>query len=222
LAALDRIDEIALLCVPDEVHPSLDPANQKQIRNEVVNQCERLRDRMSICQVPKGKKLVQKISANPDTSYSALYYPWIRVSNPLNRKAILVPPGGHVAGIYARNDRQRGVHKAPANMEVRGVVVHNIYRTQRPLEIQIGKKEQSILNPRGVNVIRDFRTVGRGIRVWGARTMSSNPEWRFISSRRLMIFIEESINKGTQWVVFERNNASTWSKFRQAVRIVPL
>jgi phage tail sheath protein FI len=115
----------------------------------------------------------------------------------------LIPPGGHVAGIYARSDTERGVHKAPANETVRGVV---------DLEFQITKGEHDILNPRGVNVIRAFP--GRGIRVWGARTLSSNTLWKYINVRRLFIFLEGSIEEGTQWVVFEPNDPKLWARVR--------
>jgi uncharacterized protein len=218
LAALALIDEIAILCVPDEVHPALDAANQTQLRNELVNQCERLKDRFGILQVGSGVGLVQSIRAPKDTSYAAIYYPWIRVFDPRTRDTLLVPPGGHVAGIYARSDRERGVHKAPANEVVRGMVDREINSSRRPLEFHIGKGEHDILNPRGINVIRDFRPDGRGIRVWGARTLSSDPLWRYVNVRRLFLFVEESIDEGTQWVVFEPNDETTWARVRQTVR----
>lgn len=111
-----------------------------------------------------------------------------------------------MAGIYARTDIGRGVFKAPANETVRGIV---------GLEFQITKDEQSILNPRGVNVIRKFP--GRGIRVWGARTLSSDPLWKYINVRRLFLFLEESIDEGTQWVVFEPNDQKLWARVRTTI-----
>ena len=113
----------------------------------------------------------------------------------------LIPPGGYIAGIYARSDTERGVHKAPANEVVRGA---------NKLQFLISKGEQGILNPRGVNVIRYFP--GRGILVWGARTLSTNTLWKYINVRRLFIYIEKSIEKGTQWVVFEPNNERLWAR----------
>lgn len=146
--------------------------------------------------------------AGYDTKYGAVYYPWIRVGNPLgNGESMLVPPCGHMAGIYARSDTERGVHKAPANEVARGAMA---------IENQITKGEQDILNPIGVNCIRAFP--GRGIRVWGARTLSSDPQWRYINVRRLFNFIEESIELGTQWVVFEPNDLDLWERIKRDIR----
>jgi len=145
--------------------------------------------------------------AGYDTKYGALYYPWIRIANPLgNGASIVVPPSGHLAGIYARSDTERGVHKAPANEVIRGVMA---------VETQITKSEQDILNPVGVNCIRAFP--GRGIRVWGARTLSSDASWRYINVRRLFNFVEESIQQGTQWIVFEPNDPALWARIRRDV-----
>jgi phage tail sheath protein FI len=121
-------------------------------------------------------------------------------------KDIAVPPSGHVAGLYARNDNERGVHKAPANDVLRGVV---------QVVSPVTKGEQDTLNPVGVNCIRPF--TGRGIRVWGARTLSSDPAWRYINVRRLFSFVEKSIERGTQWVVFEPNDPDLWARVRRDV-----
>ncbi|MGI9301129.1 MAG: phage tail sheath family protein [Gammaproteobacteria bacterium] len=217
LAALEIIDEIALLCAPDHVHPALNVVNQTQLMNAVVNQCERLQDRFALLNVAGGQGLVQNINPPRDTSYAAIYYPWIRTFDPFSRDTVLVPPGGHVAGIYARSDRERGVHKAPANEIVRDIINRDINATRKPLEFTIGKGGHDILNPRGINVIRDFRADRRGIRVWGARTLSSDPLWRYVNVRRLFNFVEESIDEGTQWVVFEPNDENTWARVRQVV-----
>ena len=145
--------------------------------------------------------------AGYDTKYGAVYYPWIRVANPLgNGESMLVPPSGHMAGIYARSDTERGVHKAPANEVVRGAI---------GLALQITKSEQDSLNPIGVNCIRAFP--GRGIRVWGARTISSDPAWRYINVRRLFNYVEESIELGTQWVVFEPNDVDLWERVKRDI-----
>jgi phage tail sheath protein FI len=217
LAALESIDEIALLLVPDEVHPSLNAANQTQLMNTLVTQCERLADRFAILNVPGGQGVVQNIFPPRDTSYAAIYYPWIRVFDPFTRDTELVPPAGHVAGIYARSDRERGVHKAPANEVVRDIITRDINGTRKPLEFTLGRAEHDILNPRGINVIRDFRADRRGIRVWGARTLSSDPLWRYVNVRRLFNYIKESVDEGTQWVVFEPNDDDTWAGVRQVV-----
>jgi uncharacterized protein len=118
-----------------------------------------------------------------------------------------MPPSGHMAGIWARNDDTRGVHKAPANEVVRGAI---------DLEVNITRNEHDLLNPEGINVIRAFP--GRGIRVWGARTLSSDPAWRYLNVRRLFNFLEESIWKGTSWVVFEPNDEALWAKIRRTTR----
>ena len=118
----------------------------------------------------------------------------------------LIPPSGHMAGIYARSDTDRGVHKAPANELVSGVI---------DVQFNVTKGEQEILNPRGVNCIRSF--VGRGILVWGARTTSNDPLWKYVNVRRLFLFLEKSIERATQWVVFEPNNERLWARVRQSV-----
>jgi phage tail sheath protein FI len=217
LAALANIDEVALLFVPDEVHPSLDQANRSDLMNEIVSQCELLADRFAILSVPGGQGLVQNIIPPRDTSYAAIYYPWIRVFDPYTRDTVLVPPAGHVAGIYARSDRERGVHKAPANEVVRDIIAQDINATRKPLEFTLARGDQDILNPRGINVIRDFRSDRRDIRVWGARTLSSDPLWRYVNVRRLFNFVKESVDEGTQWVVFEPNDQNTWAAVRQVV-----
>jgi hypothetical protein len=217
LGSLEAIDEISLLCVPDEVHASLDATNQTTLRNEIINQCERLADRFAILQVPQGSGNVNNIQINRDTSYAAIYYPWIRLFNPRTQATLLVPPGGHVTGIYARTDVERGVHKAPANTVVRGIITRDLPGDRGPLEFRITKGQHDILNPQGINVIRDFRKAGRGIRVWGARTMSSDPEWKYVNVRRLFLYVEESIDENTQWVVFEPNHEPTWAKVRRSI-----
>ncbi|HEX5838043.1 MAG TPA: phage tail sheath C-terminal domain-containing protein [Anaerolineales bacterium] len=214
LEAMQRIDEISLLCVPDEVHPNpvLVPLREP-IRNSVLNQCELLRDRFAILSVDQGHS---DIGAPPpgglipprDTSYGAFYYPWIEIFDPVTNGRSVIPPTGHVAGIYARSDIERGVHKAPANEVVRGAF---------NMEFPVTKRTQDMLNPRGVNCIRDFRPDGRSIRVWGARTMSSDGQWKYVNVRRLFLFVEESIDEGTQWVVFEPNDEPLWDRVRRSI-----
>ena len=217
LAALADIDEIALLSVPDEAHPSLPGADRTQLMNAIVNQCENLGDRFAILQLGQNESLAASISKPRDTSYAAVYHPWIRVFNPHTRDTLLVPPGGHIAGIYGRSDRERGVHKAPANEVIRDIVNRDINASRKPMAHMLGKVDQDILNPKGINVIRDFRADQRGIRVWGARTLSSDPLWRYINVRRIFNYVEESIDEGTQWVVFEPNDSATWARVRQTV-----
>jgi phage tail sheath protein FI len=211
LAGLENIDEISLLLAPDEAL-----FFNGNLTNALIDQCERLRDRFTIVSTPAGNGDVQNVIPPRDSSYGAVYYPWIRVPDRINDNQ-LIPPSGHVAGIYARTDIDRGVHKAPANEVVRGTLTRDINAVRKPLEFGIGRGEHDILNPRGVNVIRDFRSDGRSIRVWGARTMSSDPLWRYVNVRRLFLFVEESIDEGTQWVVFEPNYEPTWARVRQSV-----
>jgi phage tail sheath protein FI len=216
LAGLETINEISLLCVPDEVKSEITGANQ--ITDEIVNQCLRLRYRFGILHVvPPHEADVEAIRPPRDTSYAAIYYPFVRVLNPVTLDYPLIPSGGHVAGIYAATDIDRGVHKAPANVEVAGIVTRDIDTQRKALEFLLTKGQQDILNPRGVNVIRDFRPDGRGIRVWGARTMSTDTQWKYVNVRRLFIFVEQSIDRGTQWVVFEPNDEPTWARVRRSI-----
>lgn len=208
LAALAEIDEIALLAIPDEVR-SATAASLSPITTNAINQCEKLKDRFTLVSVPGGQLNIQPIRPPTPTSYAAYYYPWISVYDPLSQQNIRVPPTGHIAGIFARSDIERGVHKAPANEIVRGAT---------ELEFPITREAQGILNPRGVNCIRDFRPDRRGIRLWGARTMSDDPMWKYVNVRRLFIYIEESIDEGTQWVVFEPNDYLLWDQVRRTIR----
>lgn len=208
LEAISLIDEVAMLSIPDEVNfPPGQGATISPITSAVINQCENLKDRFAICSALQGGT---KDDSSPpqDTKYAAFYGPWIKIFDPNVSDYKLIPPTGHIAGIFARTDIERGVHKAPANEIVRGAT---------ELEVPIDKGLQDILNPKGVNCIRDFRTDRRGIRLWGARTMSSDPLWKYVNVRRLFIFIEESIDEGTQWVVFEPNDYTLWEQVRRTI-----
>ena len=157
-----------------------------------------MRFRFAVIDSDKGQSSPSELNPRntlTDSSYAAFYYPWIVTSDPRTGARKLMPPGGHVLGVYARTDTERGVFKAPANEIVRGALA---------LEFDINDEIQDVLNPKGVNVIRSFP--GRGIRVWGARTITSNALWKYVSVRRLFIFLERSIYEGTQWVVFEPND----------------
>ena len=187
------------------------------ITDELRIQCELLQDRFAILQVPEGQSDPGSILPPFASSYVAIYYPWIRVVDPVTQATLLVPPGGHLAGIYAATDDARGVHKAPANVEVAGILVNDLPGDQKPLEYTISKGDQEILNPLGINAIRDFRASGLGCRVWGARTLSSDAQWKYINVRRLFIFVEQSVIRGTQWVVFEPNDEITWARVRRSV-----
>jgi phage tail sheath protein FI len=150
---------------------------------------------------------VLKLRCTIDSSWAALYFPWVRILDPLTNQKIDNPPSGHICGIYARTDIERGVHKAPANEVIRLAI---------GLEKKVNKAKQEVLNPEGVNCLRKIR--GRGYRVWGARTISSHPEWRYINVRRYFAYLEHSIDNGTQWAVFESNGEALWSNVRETVR----
>jgi hypothetical protein len=205
LAGLAAVDDVNILAAPDE-------HSMPGLRTAVVSQCEELRERFAIFSVPSNRRNATEIINNneidPPTTFAALYWPWIWVLHPRTAARVLMPPVGHVAGIYARTDVERGVHKAPANEVIRGAV---------DLQFPVARGQQELLNPRGVNVLRDFRPDRRGIRVWGARTLSADPMWKYINVRRLFLFLEESIDEGTQWVVFEPNSEPLWDRLRRSI-----
>lgn len=210
LQAFEKVDEINIVCIPgiedDDVHQAL------------ITHCETMSDRFCILDSKKGESFtdiqIRKDGLVSDKGIGALYYPWIKTAvekkDPEGKVVLenmLIPPSGAMAGIYARSDTERGVHKAPANEMVRGVT---------ELERTITKAEQDILNPLNINCIRAFQ--GRGIRVWGARTIApKGSEWKYISVRRLFLFLEESIDTSTQWVVFEPNNEALWASVVQSI-----
>jgi len=207
LTAFTDIDEISIVYVPD-LH-IVAAAGRSTLIDDILSHCEVLKDRFAVLDVPVNTADISGLTitsvARP-SKYGAIYYPWIKVFDPLRQQQKLIPPGGYVSGIYARTDTERGVHKSPANEIVRGAI---------DLEFSLTKGEQGILNPRGINVIRSF--TGRGILVWGARNMILDPLWKYINVRRLFIYIEESIEEGTQWVVFEPNNEKLWGRVRATI-----
>lgn len=196
-------DVVSLMAIPGVVEPN--------VQLSLVAHCENLASRFAVLDVPKDSKKTQDVIAHRDlfdSNYAALYHPWLMVFDPLDKKNIAIPPSGSVLGIYARSDNSRGVHKAPANEVVRACV---------GLDCQFNKGEQDILNPKGVNLIRSFP--GQGIRVWGARTASSNGSWKYINVRRLFIFIEESIKANTNWAVFEPNDENLWDRVKRTISV---
>ena len=177
----------------------------------LVAHCENLGSRFAVLDMPREAKKLDDIMAHRDifdTNYAALYHPWLQVFDPLDKKNIAIPPSGSMIGIYARSDSTRGVHKARPTSR---------YGPVWDLDCQFNKGEQDILNPKGVNLIRSFP--GMGIRVWGARTATSNPSWKYINVRRLFIFIEESIKANTNWAVFEPNDEVLWVRVRRTPAI---
>jgi phage tail sheath protein FI len=177
----------------------------------MISHCELMGNRVAILDPPPDLN-PQQIKdwrveeAGYDSKYAALYYPWIKVFDPPTGGNKFVPPSGHLAGVWSRSDDTRGVHKAPANEVIRGAV---------DLATNLTKGETESLNPEGINTIRSFP--GRGIRVWGARTISSDPEWRYLNVRRLFNYLEDSILGGTQWAVFEPNDHALWAKLRRSI-----
>ena len=181
------------------------------VQLSLVNHCERLGSRFAILDIPRDTIRVNEVAEHKsaiNSSYAALYHPWLYVYNAGERKNTAIPPSGAMAGIYARNDIVRGVQKAPANENVAGCVgLYCLYN----------KGEQDILNPLGVNLIRTFP--GQGIKVWGARTCADDASWKYINVRRLFIFIEESIKANTSWVVFEPNNEVLWTRVGRTISV---
>ncbi|MFE0104603.1 phage tail sheath family protein [Streptomyces sp. NPDC059009] len=215
LSGLEAIDDVTMVVAPDLMaayqRGALDREQVKAIQMAMVNHCENMANRMAILDplpdmTPTDVYEWRQNEAGFDSKFAALYYPWIRVADPTSGKGFLMPPSGHVAGLWARSDEARGVHKAPANEVLRGVL---------DLGMQVTKGEQEQLNPAGINCIRSFP--GRGIRVWGARTLSSDAAWRYLNVRRLFNYLEESIYQGSQWVVFEPNDERLWATIRRNV-----
>jgi len=213
LKVLELIDEVSIVCIPG--------ISDSNVQLAMINHCENMGDRFAIFDPAVASTLdmikTQKEGLVSDKGIGALYYPWIETGVEMvtkvngEDKVILenmdIPPSGAVAGIYARSDGERGVHKAPANEVVRSVL---------KLEKTITKAEQEILNPLSINCIRSFP--GRGIRVWGARTIApKGSEWTYVNVRRLFLFLEESIDESTQWVVFEPNNEQLWARVVQTI-----
>lgn len=200
---LDEYREVALVAAPGIVEEATLLA--------LFSHCENSKFRFAVVDSAKGLGDPSGIDPRTDlqdTQYASFYYPWIGVADLQSGAKRYVPPSGHVLGLYARTDVDRGVWKAPANDILRGVI---------DLEYQIDTRTQQVLNPRGVNAIRGFP--GRGIRVWGARTLSSNSLWKYNSVRRLFIFLERSIYEGTQWVVFEPNDEKLWERVKDTIRL---
>jgi len=212
---LEAIDEVTMLSVPDLTaayeRGQLSSEDFKAVQLAMIGHCELMGDRMAILDPPPGLNAQQVKEwrveqAGYDSKYATLYWPRIKVMDPASGTNIFVPPSGHVAGLWARTDSERGVHKAPANDVLRGAI---------ELELNITKGENDLLNPEGVNCIRAFP--GRGIRVWGARTLSSDPAWKYINVRRLFNYLEKSIQVNTDWIVFEPNDRNLWAKIRRTI-----
>lgn len=212
LKELGKIEDVSIVAAPG----SSAYADAQGILGALISHAERSRAyRIAVLDTPANKAVseAREIRGRIDSKYAALYYPWVVVSNPLARagdasvpRELAVPASGFVCGVYARNDVERGVHKAPANEVVRGAL---------RFERDVNFAEQEVLNPLGVNCLRYLS--GRGYRVWGARTVSSDPEWKYVNVRRYMNYLEASIDRGTQWAVFEPNGERLWANVRETV-----
>ncbi len=197
LKCFDEIDEIALVAAPG--------VTSAAVQDAILSHCETRKDRFAILDSPESiQGGVDKLPKPRDSKYGAYYFPWIQVYDP-EKGNVFVPPSGHIAGVYSRVDSERGVHKAPANEIVRGAL---------GLKYNVSKGEQDLLNPKGINAIR---FLNGAIRIWGARTLSTDPSWRYINVRRLFIMVETSIERATQWVVFEPNDHRLWKRVARTI-----
>lgn len=211
LFTFTSVDEISIVSVPGRT--------SAVIQGALIDHCELDRFRFAVLDgpPPPDDELadVQVQRQQFDTKYAAIYHPWLLIDdpfpvNPGHIAKFPIPPSGHVLGVYARTDVDRGVHKAPANEVVNGIL---------GLQRILNKQEQEILNPYpvNINVIRDFRANDRGIRIWGGRVITSDTDWKYVNVRRLLIFIEKSIEIGLQWVVFEPNSEPLWARVRRTI-----
>ncbi|MDT7689994.1 MAG: uncharacterized protein QOE46_2753 [Acidobacteriota bacterium] len=217
LFTFEGIDEISIVAAPGSAYQSEklsatdNDKRASQITSNLLTHVEKMRYRVAVLDSPDQFVLseVRNFRGKFDSKYAALYYPWVKVLDPNDPdgiREIELPPSGFVAGIYARNDVEHGVFKAPANEVVRDAI---------GFEMLLNKAQQDVLNPEGINCFRFFE--GRGYRLWGARTISSDPEWKYISVRRYFAYLEHSVDKGTQWAVFENNGDALWANVRRTV-----
>jgi len=214
LTALASIEDISIVASPG--YSSFATATRQGIQDALITHAETRRAyRIAVLDTPRAQTPTTALTVKSriDSSYAALYHPWVFASNPLAQpgnasvaREILLPPSGFVCGIYARNDNTRGVSKSPANETVRGAL---------RFETEVSFADQELLNPRGVNCLRFFP--GRGNRLWGARTASSDPEWKYVGPRRYFLYLEHSIDRSTQWAVFENNGSQLWANIRETV-----
>jgi uncharacterized protein len=211
LVAFEDLEDISIVAAPGSTfgyeEPGYGPTARTIVR-ALIRHAERMKYRIAVIDSGDDQAIseVRAMRAQLDSTYGALYYPWIRVLDPLTQREIHVPPSGFVAGIYARNDVNRAVYKAPAN---------EVVNLALGFERFLNKSQQEVLNPEGINCFRYFE--GRGMRLWGARTISSDPEWKYVSLRRYFAFVERSIDKGTQWAVFEPNGPVLWANVRRTI-----
>lgn len=204
--SLEPIEDISICMVPAA---AMHADTHLAVTMEMQKHCRRMRYRVGIVDCRQSMSLgeVREWRNNFDDTRMALYYPWVVMADPTGqRQELVAPPSGFIAGVYANTDVTRGVHKAPANEVVLGAL---------RFDQDINKFQQELLNPNGINCLRSFP--GRGHRVWGGRTLSSDPEWKYVNVRRYFNYLERSIEKSTQWAVFEPNGEALWGNIRSAV-----
>ena len=210
LRALEDLEDVSIVAAPGstkgyETDYTDDAAT---IVGLLISHCERMRYRIAVLDSGDGQRIgqVRAMRATIDSKHAAFYYPWVMVLDPISQDELALPPSGFVAGIYARNDRLRAVYKAPANETVALAL---------RFETMLNRAQQEVLNPEGINCFRFFE--GRGNRLWGARTISSDPEWKYVNLRRYFAYLERSIDIGTQWAVFEPNGELLWANVRRTI-----
>jgi phage tail sheath protein FI len=209
LKSFEDLEDISIVAAPGATAGYNDNKTDANATiNALITHASRMRYRIAVLDAGENLSIseVRDQRAKIDSSYAALYYPWVKILDPVTNTEINVPPSGHVAGIYARNDVNRAVYKAPAN-EVVNLAIG--------FEKLINRAQQEVLNPEGINCFRYF--AGRGYRLWGARTSSSDPEWKYVNLRRYFAYLEHSIDKGTQWAVFEPNGELLWGNVRRTI-----
>ncbi len=212
LRAFEAIEDISIVAAPGCTagYETADTIRREadSTLGHLINHAQRMRYRIAVLDSGDTQSIarIRALRARMDSTHAALYYPWVKVLDPVTRQEIHLPPSGFVAGIYARNDNNRAVYKAPAN-EVVNLAIG--------FEQLLSKAQQEVLNPEGINCFRFFE--GRGFRLWGARTISSDPEWKYVNVRRYFAYLERSIDKGTQWAVFEPNGEALWANVRRTI-----
>jgi phage tail sheath protein FI len=210
LKAFEDIDDIAIVAAPGSTfgYENGYRDDARTIMSLLIGHATLMRYRIAVLDSGEGQSIAQvrAMRGQIDTNYAALYYPWVRILDPVTRAEIAVPPSGFVSGIFARNDVTRAVYKAPAN---------EVVTLALGFELMLNKAQQDVLNPEGVNCFRFFE--GRGFRLWGARLASSDPEWKYVNLRRYFAYLEHSIDRGTQWAVFEPNGEALWANVRRTI-----
>jgi phage tail sheath protein FI len=211
LKAFEDIEDISIVAAPGSTFGYANgyKTQAPTIVNLLISHAERMKYRIAVLDSGENQTIadVRAMRARIDSKYAAFYYPWVRVLDPVTQEEIYLPPSGFVSGIYARNDVERAVYKAPANEVVRLAI---------GFEKTLNKAQQEVLNPEGINCFRFFE--GRGFRLWGARTISSDPEWKYVNLRRYFAYLERSIDRGTQWAVFEPNGEALWANVRLTIQ----